>query len=298
MSFSQTNCISDAEREKVLLWVDTPQDGATNMAVDDALLHLVAQGKIALPVFRFYFWSEPTLSLGYFQHYSDRQSHSSSLDLPLVRRRTGGGAIIHDRELTYSAVFPASHPCAKGQRLELYQRVHQSFIRAFAQYDFHLILADQQSVETNRAQKDIFLCFERFTAGDVLWQDKEIRQKFKLIGSAQYRDRQKAVLQHGSILYASSGAAKELPGACELQPTLAESVTRVGKTSFSEELFREQLVRIIRAQLIRDFPWLWIDFKTFLDQSTRREFEQRIAFYRETRYLNRCWLHKHDPMPA
>ena len=77
------------------------------MAVDEALLLDAAENGIA--TLRFYEWSEPTLSLGYFQRYDDRYSHAASRDCAIVRRQTGGGAILHDRELTYSLTLPASH---------------------------------------------------------------------------------------------------------------------------------------------------------------------------------------------
>ncbi len=83
------------------LIVDPPQAGAWNMAVDEALLESAVAG--GLPVFRLYQWSEPTLSLGYFQAVADRQQHPASHGCPLVRRRSGGGAILHAHELTYAA---------------------------------------------------------------------------------------------------------------------------------------------------------------------------------------------------
>ena len=78
---------------------------------------------------RFYGWSEPTLSLGYFQTYADRQEHPPSLPCAAVRRLTGGGAILHDAELTYSIVLPGTHPLA-ARRDELYQAVHGCLIEA------------------------------------------------------------------------------------------------------------------------------------------------------------------------
>jgi len=90
------------------LIVDRPAPGAWNMAVDEALLDAaVEQGVAAL---RFYQWSEPTLSLGYFQRHADRDSHAASHDCTLVRRQSGGGAILHDRELTYSLTLRQGPP--------------------------------------------------------------------------------------------------------------------------------------------------------------------------------------------
>ena len=76
------------------------------MAVDEVLLDAAAvREQLSL---RFYGWSEPTLSLGYFQRVADRKQHIASRECPLVRRLSGGGAILHDDELTYSFATPAT----------------------------------------------------------------------------------------------------------------------------------------------------------------------------------------------
>src|SRR6267154_2578314 len=81
-------------------------DGPTQMAADEVLLeHAVATTR---PALRFYVWNPPTLSLGYFQKFADRLS-----GLPVVRRQTGGGAIVHDHELTYALALPPG-PAQKG----------------------------------------------------------------------------------------------------------------------------------------------------------------------------------------
>src|SRR5690242_18095105 len=86
------------------LLIDSAVDGPRSMAIDEALLESAAGGGPL--TLRFYQWSEPTLSLGYFQRYEDRSLHPASLDCPIVRRPTGGGAILHDKELTYSLALP------------------------------------------------------------------------------------------------------------------------------------------------------------------------------------------------
>ncbi len=107
------------------LIVDSPADGVWNMAVDEALLD--AATVEGIPTLRFYSWCEPTLSLGYFQAHADRKLHTASLACPLVRRASGGGAILHDGELTYSIVLPQSHPAA-ARPDRLYQAFHQTLI--------------------------------------------------------------------------------------------------------------------------------------------------------------------------
>ncbi len=116
------------------LLIDPPQDGLTNMAVDEALLGMAAAGELG-PVLRFYQWSPATLSLGYFQRYTERAAHPPSEHCAIVRRASGGGAILHDRELTYSLVLPAGH--ALTARAEpLYRAVHQALIDVLAERGF------------------------------------------------------------------------------------------------------------------------------------------------------------------
>lgn len=113
------------------LLVDPPQDGLTNMAMDEALLSLAAVGQLG-PTLRFYGWSPATLSLGYFQRRADRAQHAPSAGCAMVRRASGGGAILHDRELTYSLVLPAGHSLA-AQPKPLYRAVHQSLVDLLAE---------------------------------------------------------------------------------------------------------------------------------------------------------------------
>lgn len=180
------------------------------MAVDDTRLAMVASDPESAVWLRFYEWEEPTLSLGYFQRLADRTENASSSGCPVVRRPSGGGAIVHDRELTYSLVVPAVHPLACNTQ-HLYDLLHTTLIAALADFGVGAYLCVERE---NRP----FLCFLRRAVGDVLLSNAQIstsRQTAKICGSAQRR-RHGAVLQHGSILLACSAAAPELPGIQEL----------------------------------------------------------------------------------
>jgi lipoyl(octanoyl) transferase len=201
------------------LIVDPPLAGSWNMAVDEWLLERAAnEGVSAL---RFYEWSEPTLSLGYFQAYVDRQSHLASRSCPVVRRASGGGALVHDRELTYSLAVPPSHRLAGNSR-ELYDVAHRSLIEALAtivQVAEGVLGRVRETVA--RGGDEPFLCFSRRAQGDVIFA-KSITSRShsldgcdKICGSAQRR-RRGAVLQHGGVLLGQSPAAPELPGIREL----------------------------------------------------------------------------------
>jgi lipoate-protein ligase A len=236
---------------------DVAAPGAWNMAVDDMLLEqgsrmlleqgsrmlleqgsrmlleqgsrmLLEQGSAnATFCLRFYRWSEPTLSLGYFQPYADRQTHRASRDCALVRRTSGGGAILHDQELTYSLVAPARHLMSKETEW-LYITVHEALIETLAR--FGVTASINRSNPRLRPEDEPFLCFERRAVGDV------VLEGFKIAGSAQRR-RHGAVLQHGSVLLGTSPFAPELPGISAL----------TGKTIASEELSTAWLTALARS---------------------------------------------------
>ena len=173
------------------------------MAVDEALLEAAAEGQGTL---RFYRWSEPTLSLGYFQQYADRRQHEPSRQCAVVRRPSGGGAILHDIELTYSLAIPAAHPLA-ADRLGCYRAIHAALVEALADWGVQAVVLQKADRELHHRQP--FLCFQRRAPGDVLVDG------VKIAGSAQRRCRG-AVLQHGSVLLGRSAAAPELPGLADL----------------------------------------------------------------------------------
>ena len=201
------------------LIVDEPALGPWNMAVDEALLQAAVDENTA--TLRLYQWSEPTLSLGYFQRYADREGHTASRECAIVRRQSGGGAILHDRELTYSLTLPASHPVTRDATT-LYTAVHEAFIQLLTP---HLRqLRDAARLRLNdvdsplSADEEPFLCFQRRARGDLLLEisDEAARTAgrvlaYKILGSAQRRHRG-AILQHGSLLLEEWPAAPELPG--------------------------------------------------------------------------------------
>jgi len=178
--------------------------GAANMACDDVLLSIAEAA--AAPALRFYEWSVPTLSLGLFQKLTDRGLHSASAACPIVRRSSGGGAIVHDREITYALALPRSHPFSLPTRtVQLYEAVHRSLLAALGTMNIAASLA----TTVGPARDEPFLCFQRRGTGDVLVETE------KIAGSAQRRS-SRATLQHGSLLLFRSPDAPELPGVADI----------------------------------------------------------------------------------
>jgi len=197
------------------------------MAVDETLMEWAgASGGCCLRLYR---WEEPTLSLGYFQAYSDRKRHAASLDCPAVRRMSGGGAIVHDAELTYGFVLPRGDWLAVP-RLVLYEVVHATLIEVLSELGIAAVLCTGRQARRlpyNTGSPGTppggqpFLCFQRRAPGDVL-----VGQT-KIAGSAQRRS-SRAVLQHGSVLIARSPAAPELDGLSDLTGTPIDERQLIG----------------------------------------------------------------------
>ena len=181
---------------------DAPRQGADNMAIDEMLLRRSSMS--TSPTLRFYFWDRPTVSLGYFQSIKARRGHAPSLTLPLVRRATGGGAIVHHHELTYSLIIPITDRL-KDRHRDYYHAVHRGVIATLANFNIEAELAEG----TQARQDDPFLCFERRAEGDVLIHGH------KVLGSAQRRHAS-ALLQHGSLLLRKSSFAPSLSGIQDL----------------------------------------------------------------------------------
>ncbi len=161
------------------------------MARDESLLVRVGRGE-SPPTLRFYQWEPPTISLGYFQKYADYEALPPPAgDLAVVRRLTGGGAILHDQELTYSITVPLNHVLLQGGPNKLYERAHDAIITVLGAAEIQANRCG--TTDDSGAAKGPFFCFERRHCLDVLIGNE------KLAGSAQRRTRE-AVLQHGSIV--------------------------------------------------------------------------------------------------
>ena len=118
------------ERTSWRLVCTPPSPGDWNMAVDEAILEAAGQGK-TLPTLRLYAWQPPCLSLGYAQPASDADRNALNQNgWGLVRRPTGGRAILHCDELTYSVIAPNHEPRLEGGVLDSYRTLSQALLRA------------------------------------------------------------------------------------------------------------------------------------------------------------------------
>lgn len=164
--------------------------GFENMQIDSDLLDKFIAEHCKEPVFRLYGWSPACVSLGRNQKddFID-YAFLKSKNIDVVRRLTGGRALLHDDEITYSFICPASYLKHGENVTESYKEISQFLIDKFKKLGIELELGGQKGIHTK-----FDYCMLISTGADLCYQGK------KLIGSAQCR-KQGYILQHGSILY-------------------------------------------------------------------------------------------------
>ncbi len=150
-----------------------PVPGALNMGIDEAILGSVSRGE-SPPTLRLYRWSPPCVTVGYFQSLEAEidLDACAAAGIDAVRRLTGGGAVFHDAEITYSLVLPLGHELAPDDILESYRLICGGLVRGLS------LLGVESS----------FAPINDIAAGGK-----------KISGNAQTR-RHGCLLQHGTVL--------------------------------------------------------------------------------------------------
>ena len=249
-----------------------PSTGAANMAMDEALMQLAAESKAWIS--RVYTWNAPTLSLGRNQRacgtYDLQRIADEGIDV--VRRPTGGRAILHHREVTYSVVGPVRDA---GDLRESYGRINRLLIAALRGLGVAAAVVEQPgSRDPALEQPGVIPCFHHPSVGEITFDGR------KLVGSAQWRC-DDVLLQHGSILVDDDQmrlssllieAGPEIPGAATLRDALgyAPSESRVAAALFNAvRALEDETARLIepderllaRAKALRDHyldeSWTW-----------------------------------------
>jgi len=160
-----------------------------NMAIDEALM--LGQKEAALPTLRFYGWTRPSFSFGYFQKISEEVDVPKCREqgIGLVRRPTGGGTVIHGWDLTYTVAVPLDNPLVPGNILESYSLIHDCLIQGLQQLG---IKAEHFSEQSGSSEKLPNVCLAKPTKYDVLIGGR------KVAGAAQRR-KHKVLLHQGYI---------------------------------------------------------------------------------------------------
>jgi lipoate-protein ligase A len=160
-----------------------------NMAYDESLMDFVRdQNTVFL---RFFNFSPVSISLGYHQKTGDWLGKLEKKGVKWVRRRTGGRAVIHSSDCTYSIVFHRQNQYIGGSIIESYAKISLAFQKAFESLGVKTAIKRRTlTIEKRRDQK---MCFSSISLADLCWG------KRKIIGSAQYRNKD-VILQQGTIM--------------------------------------------------------------------------------------------------
>ena len=172
-----------------LLIEDSPRSGAANMAIDEAIAEAAAAGAVPSTL-RFYRWNPPTVTLGRHQKLADvDETQIAARGYDLVRRATGGRAILHIDELTYSVSGPIEEPRMAGGVMDAYLRFSNALLSGLSTLG---LKAEKAGGRTRAGRELSAACFETPSAYEITAGGR------KLMGSAQSR-RKGYVLQHGSL---------------------------------------------------------------------------------------------------
>ncbi|MEO8608939.1 MAG: lipoate--protein ligase family protein [Chloroflexota bacterium] len=259
---------------------DCPAIGAYNMAVDEAIFESVSSGA-ALPTLRIYAWNPPCLSLGYGQKSSDVDfARAASLGWDVVRRPTGGRAILHTGELTYSLTLPADDDLASGTVVDSYRRISAALVSGFS-------LLGLTSQADRRAERSVSgpVCFETPSHYEITVEGR------KLVGSAQLR-RHAGILQHGSIPLTGdlSRICDALAYPDDLSRESAKFHVHARAITLSEALNRPISWRTLAAALIQGFSQTFD--VTFSPESLTPIEQSRAAHLTTDIYTNPHWTRR------
>jgi lipoate-protein ligase A len=241
-------------REAWRLLVTWDGEPGWNMALDEALL----ASADPRPALRFYTWKPHALSLGYFQRWRELAARVNGG--VVVRRFSGGGAIHHADELTFSLAAPAEHALFRGEVRRSYERIHALVARALEGFGVAAALRGAGGLASDRAATG--MCFHASTPVDLAWDGR------KGVGSAQRR-RAGRVLHHGSIKLGASALEEGVAVLRARAPALdaAELARRIAA----------EFERALDCQLTREEP----------SDSERAHAAERAASYRSEAFVRR-----------
>ena len=261
------------------LLITPPMDGATNMAVDEAILYALSEGN-GLPTLRFYQWEPPCLSLGYSQRSADVDEEvCRRLGYTWVRRPTGGRAILHTDELTYSVIVPEAEPRVVGGIIESYRRLSTGLLAGLQVLGADVFQAeDKKGFNPHQGAA----CFDTPSNYEITVAGK------KLIGSAQVRRRQ-VVLQHGTLplvgdldrifacLHRARGA-----GVSQAEPSLTQHALTL------EQALGRQVSFVEAAQALAQGSAMALNLNLQPEELTQRE-QELVEELRRDQYANDTW---------
>jgi len=256
-------------------------DASENMAIDEAVFRVSQSREDVLPTLRFYSWASPAVSLGYFQDVGKevdvdacRRRH-----IQIVRRSTGGKAILHEKDLSYAVIARDSNPLFTKDVLGTYRVISNCIISGLALLGIEVEIAGNGRMLDEHPLKTS--CFSSPSRHELLVKDR------KICGSAQLRSRG-AFLQHGSILMEFDPYKT-----CEIMMPHSEEYKRQalrlkqGVTSISEQTDSCVDIDMLCSILAEGFKeTLGIEL---IPGDLSPEEEELRAFFLKNKYTNMEW---------
>ncbi len=228
------------------------------MALDEALFQGVASGS-SQPTIRFYGWRPPAVSIGYGQA-AEKTVNFKKIEqkgYDFVRRPSGGGAVLHDRELTYSVAAGKNSGFFQKDLMSSYLIIGKALLKACRHFGIQADFKHPKSYSKENSYFSFLSCFEVSTPYEIISNEK------KLIGSAQRRGKN-AVIQHGSVLldfnlsdWEEVFSIDERQGRISLKTrmtSLTEALQREITPEEASPVFKKAFEDILNRRLIeRDF---------------------------------------------
>lgn len=236
-----------------------------NMGADEAILEAVAWNKV-MPTLRFYGWEPHAISIGYFQGIEEEVDIEACTvhNIDIVRRITGGGAVFHADELTYSIVIPETHYLASHDILKSYESILQGVINGF---------------------KTLGISAEFAPINDIIVNGK------KISGNAQTR-KYGCILQHGTILISVDPDTMfellKVPNE-KLKGKLIENVKQ-RVTSVAAMLGKQPSFESVQNSFIEGFAALLKE--PLVHESLTAEEQQRAQFLAVSKFSEKSWNYK------
>ena len=171
------------------LVLDPPRRACLNMAIDEMLTEQ------AVPCLRIYFWERPSISIGYFQDVGEsaRLFQCGKKNIPVVRRLTGGGLVLHGKDLTFSLILRSDNPFLPADVKESYLKVAEALRAGLKDSYRGLDYARCAETTSTRVKQRDRICFQQSSCHDLLWRDR------KVMGASQRRLR--GMILHQSAVF-------------------------------------------------------------------------------------------------
>jgi lipoate-protein ligase A len=229
-------------------------DSFTNMALDEAVLIGLQKG-VSLPLLRIYKWNPPTITIGYFQKAADIDFEQIKSDgIGIVRRLTGGRAVLHWEELTYSILF-SKEDFTPFTKKDIFAYIAKCLVDSLS-----ILGIESNIAEKTRGSLHSADCF----ASPAQFEIESARQE-KLIGSAQVI-KENAVLQHGSIPY--SGAYENISKYLKCNTKTPKSASFLSQIA-GQQIGEEKLLDALKEGFSRHLPLIEGNFTEWELELTR-----------------------------